>query len=235
VPDVFALDVPAGSLQLVSANGSGNAGNSTTTLGYGVGAPSISADALRCVASRPRDLVAQDSLGYVQVYRRDLQTGTTQLVSLNRDGTAGGKNGNSQSPVISADGTKVLFEGPATDLTGVSTRGVSQLYIRDLAANTMQMVSVDAFGNGGGNGGSQSLDNGYDCARLSPNGRFVAFNSQATDLVPGYVGSSPPVATCTWRDLQHGDHGAGQRQPAPASAAETGRPPAPAAPRRRST
>ncbi|NUQ65737.1 MAG: PD40 domain-containing protein, partial [Pirellulales bacterium] len=82
--DVFALDLPTGTLQLVTARADGNASNNTWTAGLGEAAPTISADG-RYVAftSRATDLVPGVT-GYRQVYRCDLETGTTELVSKSR-------------------------------------------------------------------------------------------------------------------------------------------------------
>ncbi len=63
------------------------------------------------------------------VFVRDLQTGTTRLVSVNRAGTDSG-NGFSggQSPVISADGRFVAFWSLASDLVATDTNGVADVF-----------------------------------------------------------------------------------------------------------
>jgi Tol biopolymer transport system component len=68
----------------------------------------------------------------LNVYVRDINTGTTNLISVNRNGTGVG-NGTSTEPQFSPDGRWLLFRSAATDLTTNNSPG---LFARDLAANT---------------------------------------------------------------------------------------------------
>lgn len=167
--------------------------------------PSVSGDGrFVAFASDGRNHVAQSATG-TQIYVRDLVANTTRLVSFDVNNIGGGNNG-SNLPQISADGTRVLFQSSASNLTGLNSRLNNQLYVRDLTANTTQMVSVTADGTMGGNNQSQAqTSNAADRAMLSPNGRFVAFNSRATDLVPGFVsGGAGALWNLYVRDLQTG-------------------------------
>jgi Tol biopolymer transport system component len=146
------------------------------------GAPSVSGDG-RYVAFQsgadnlvPGLSVTPDTLN---VYVRDRHTGTTTLVSENAAGTGAG-NFRSFQPVISRNGRYVAFESYATDLvTGVSdTNGLPDIFVRDLVLNTTTLVSVNAIGTATGNLAS-------DQPQISGDGRYVAFRSLATDLVPG--------------------------------------------------
>jgi hypothetical protein len=65
--------------------------------------------------SSATDLVAEPTGGQPNIYLRDLQTGTTMLVTVNRAGTAGG-DWRSAGPVLSVDGTVVFFNSAASDL-----------------------------------------------------------------------------------------------------------------------
>ena len=118
--------------QLVSVNRFGtNGGNSYSE------APVISADG-RFVAfySTAGDLVSNDPNSTFDVFRRDLQTGTTLLVSVNPTGTTSG-NGyvyGVDSVAINADGRFVAFEGIASDLAGNDTNGKRDIFVRDLQA-----------------------------------------------------------------------------------------------------
>lgn len=78
---------------------------------------------------------------------------------------------------ISADGAFVLFESAADNLVPVDTNGVKDLFLRDRAAGTTTRVSVSSAGVQA-NGGAVS---GW----LSPNGRFIGWISDATNLVTG--------------------------------------------------
>src|SRR5438477_3505597 len=96
------------------------------------------------------------------------------LVSINFPGTSGG-NDLSGFPAISADGRYVLFSSDATNLVSNYTRYLDT-YVRDLQTSSTIPVNVNRAGTSGANGPSGSAD-------LSANGRYVAFESVATDLV----------------------------------------------------
>ena len=174
--NVFVRDLQMGTTLLVSVDRTGkNCGNGGSVL------PSISADG-RFVAflSNASDLVQNDVSGQ-QVYVRDLQTGTTRLASVNRAGTGGG-NDASGTPRISADGRFVGFSSHASDLVPTDTNGTWDVFVRDRQLGTTTLVSVNQAGTDSGNdqSGSNPVPTGFV---LSADGRFVAFESFATDLV----------------------------------------------------
>lgn len=205
--DVFVYDLTgpqAFRVRLVSESTTPNvAGNNNT--GGRPTRPTISADGRFVVfGSRANDLVAENSKGTRQIYIRDLNTNTTRLVSLNQAGTAGG-NGDSFNAMVDGDGTKVIFQSGAQDLTGLSGKSRTQLYLRDLVANTTQMVSVNSAGTAGGNDSSGNLGLQNEVKPvLSADGRFVAFPSNATDLVDGFVDGNPVEGDLYLRDLANG-------------------------------
>jgi Tol biopolymer transport system component len=171
--DVFVRDLIAQTTTLVSVNGAGT--------GSGGGASSngrITPDGRFVVfTSDASDLVAADTNQRADVFRRDLLTGTTVLVSINTAGTNGG-NGNSSVTAFTPDGRFVLFASAATDLTANDTNGSLQdFFRRDLQTNTTALASVNSAGTGSGN--TLALD-----AVMSDDGQVVAFDSSATDLVP---------------------------------------------------
>src|SRR5215472_13804035 len=138
--DVFLRDMQNGVTRLVSINDAGTAtGNS------GSGGASISADG-RFVAfySTASDLVGPaDNNFQADVYVRDMETGTTRLVSVNAAGTDRG-NDFSEFPVISANGGFVAFVGLAQDLVpGVAAVHALNVFVRDLQAGVTSLVSVD--------------------------------------------------------------------------------------------
>src|SRR5439155_21978885 len=121
-----------------------------------------------------------DSNGREDIYVRDRVGGSNILVSVNLAGTSGG-NGNSYEPRISADGRYVLFLSDASDLvTNADNNANSDVFVRDLVLGTTRLVSVNRFGNATGNGASYY-------AVMTPDGRHVAFDSEASDLVPNDV------------------------------------------------
>jgi Tol biopolymer transport system component len=118
---------------------------------------------------------------------------STALVSLDAQGTRAA-HGNSDFSIVSShgnplpappqspqgnlggDGTRLVFTSDATDLVGSlgDTAGASKVYVRDLTTGRTSLVSATPAGRPG-NGDS------FDPV-ISPDGRYVAFLSQATDL-----------------------------------------------------
>jgi Tol biopolymer transport system component len=84
--------------------------------------------------------------------------------------------GESTRPAISRDGRYVAFESDASDLVPGDHNFARDIYVRDLVAGTTTRVSVDV----GGDANNWSRD-----PSISGDGRYVAFWSGATDLVPG--------------------------------------------------
>src|SRR5215472_11478949 len=104
-----------------------------------------------------------------------------QLISL-RDPSiplpAGG-NGDSVEPRLSADGRYVLFSSSARNLVpGDNGQLGMDVFLRDRLLNTTILVSANFHGTGGGNGSSM-------LGMLSTYGRYVVFESDSSDLVPG--------------------------------------------------
>ena len=99
----------------------------------------------------------------------------TARVSLSSDGVQG--NQNSFGPSLSADGRYVAFYSSAANLVPGDTNGKQDVFVRDLLANQTTRVSVAT-------GGGQADGDSYAPA-ISADGRFVAFLSRATNLVPG--------------------------------------------------
>lgn len=98
---------------------------------------------------------------------------TTQLVSVNSSGMQG--NHDCSNPSISADGRFVAFHSASTNLVANDTNGAQDVFLRDRLMNTTERVSV-AAGSVPGNGHSYS-------ASISADGRYVAFASEASNLV----------------------------------------------------
>ena len=134
--------------------------------------------------SQASNLVAGDTNAKQDIFVRDLQTNSTQRVSVATDGTQA--NDDSYMSTISADGRFVAFASSATNLVPGVGGGVVQIYIKDITTGGISLVSVAADG---------SPANGW-CggpATVSGDGRYVAFLSQATNLVGGLIGSTNRV------------------------------------------
>ncbi len=98
----------------------------------------------------------------------------TKLVSANPTGAVG--NGSSYSPFVSANGRFVVFWSTSTDLVPNDSNGQFDVFLRDLANDSTTLVSIDSNGNQG-NGASTP-------GPITPDGRYILFNSKASNLVP---------------------------------------------------
>ena len=177
--DIFVRDLLTNTTTRVSVDSAGNQGNYTSE-----NFPSISADG-RFVAfqSYATNIVPGDTNNQSDIFVRDLSTNTTTLVSVSSSGDRG--NGRSALPSISADGRFVTFESDATNLVPGDTNNRQDSFVRDLLTNTTTRVSVSSSG-----------DQGNDLSipsSISPDGRFVAFASQASNLVPGDTNNAVDV------------------------------------------
>jgi Tol biopolymer transport system component len=157
-------------------------------------APRISADGRFVLfSSSANDLVPDDNnqLG-VDVYLRDRASNNTVLVSANFSGTGGG-NGDSLPGQLSADGRYTVFQSDASDLLPGDTNGFSDIFVRDLQTGSNMLVSVAADGSWGNGASTDPV--------MTPDGRFVAFLSAATNLV---AGDTNGIADAFVRDLVSG-------------------------------
>ncbi|MCL5104353.1 MAG: hypothetical protein M1133_09600 [Armatimonadetes bacterium] len=168
--DIFVHDRQTGVTERVSVATGGAQGNSNSYYS------SISADG-RFVAfeSYASNLVPGDTNDTVDVFVHDRQTGVTSRVSIATGGAQG--NGGSNRPSISADGRVVAFESVADNLVPEDTNGRCDGFIHDRQTGSTQRVSAAT-------GGAQE-NNSSACFFISADGRFVAFQSDASNLIPG--------------------------------------------------
>jgi Tol biopolymer transport system component len=138
--------------------------------------PSISADG-RYVAfdADMWNLVWGDTNDVFDIFVHDSADNTTSRVSVDDAGTQA--NGASQRPALSSDGRYVSFESEASNLVAGDTNGSSDVFAHDTQSGATARVSID---NGGAEGNNDSLR-----SAISADGRFVAFESQASNLVAG--------------------------------------------------
>ena len=126
------------------------------------------------------------------IHLRDLAAETTTLVDATPDGTKAGAGAPRLS--LDASGTRVAFESRAGNLPG-GTGQHNQIYVRDLAANTLVLASRQD-GVAGAPGAGESFG-----PEISPDGGSVAFASQAPDLL---AGTPAGVVETYVRDLSAG-------------------------------
>jgi Tol biopolymer transport system component len=134
---------------------------------------------LRYVAfsSGSPDLVSGDTNGSTDVFVRDRKTGTTTRVSVST--AAGEGNGDSSRPSLSANGRYVVFQSTASNLVAGDNNGVSDVFVHDRTTGETKRVSVATDGSEGD--GASVL---YDSC-ISANGRYVVFQSAATNFFAG--------------------------------------------------
>jgi Tol biopolymer transport system component len=128
------------------------------------------------------------------VVLRDLQSGTTKLVSVNYAGTGGG-NGSSSPPSVSADGRLVSFQSLASDLLAAPSVSETSIYVRDIKSGVTTLIPTPplefplVFRNIGE-------------ALLSADGRYVIFNYSYSlfDVLAGEV----PKSNVARYDLETG-------------------------------
>ncbi|MEG4632537.1 calcium-binding protein [Microcoleus sp. AR_TQ3_B6] len=146
--------------------------------------PSISADGrFVTFSSEASNLVPGDTNNSGDIFVRDLSTNTTTRVSVDSAGNQG--NNRSGSSSSSGDGRFVAFQSDATNLVPGDTNNRGDIFIRDTLTNTTTRVSVDSAGN---QGNSDSTT-----PSISADGRFVAFASNATNLVSGDTNNSRDI------------------------------------------
>jgi Tol biopolymer transport system component len=110
--------------------------------------------------------------------------GTTERVSLGPGGVQG--NGRSDVSAISADGRFVVFHSYATNLVPGDTNHALDIFMHDLRTGTTTRISVSS------SGAQANDDSGYHFA-IAPQGDKVAFESAATNLVPGDTNGQPDI------------------------------------------
>jgi len=124
------------------------------------------------------NLVSGDTNNVWDVFIRDVREGTTSRANLDKDGQEivpfrfPGWNAS-----LSANGLLVAFQSDDSQVVNSDFNNVSDIFVRDRLAGTTTRVSVDSFGN---EGNARSFS-----SRLSDDGRYVVFSSDATNLVPG--------------------------------------------------
>jgi Bacterial Ig domain/Cadherin-like domain/WD40-like Beta Propeller Repeat len=119
-------------------------------------------------------LVAGDTNSTTDVFRHDRQTGETVRVSLASDGSQA--NGPSTSPRISDDGNVIAFSSNAFNLATNDANGVADIFVRDMSTGITTRISVSTSGG--------ECDLPSTQPSLSGDGRFVAFASAGTNLIP---------------------------------------------------
>jgi Tol biopolymer transport system component len=170
--DIYVRDLAAGTTSLVGVDASG-----TGSVDRGTAEATFSPDGTEIAfRSRSAQFGPTDTNGRQDVYVRDLVAGTTELVSVNADGTDAAAAGVLAMPGRFGPDGSVAFVSEATDLVpGGSTNPCPNVFLRDRAAGTTVLVSAATDGTGTCN----STDPVFD-----PDGGALAFTSVSGVLGP---------------------------------------------------
>jgi Tol biopolymer transport system component len=183
IDDVFVRDRQTGATERVSVASDGTQGDAQSN------GPAISADG-RFVAftSTASNLVPGDTNGVADTFVHDRQTGATERVSVGKNKTqANAASGSTLGPsvAISADGRFVAFTSTASNLVSGDTNGTTDVFVRDRQTGATERVSV---------GKNKTQANASSSApSISADGRFIAFASGASNLVPGDTNGATDV------------------------------------------
>jgi len=162
--------MPVTSIIRVSTAADGTQGNG------GSFSPAFSPDGTKVAFfGYPDNFVSGDTNGQLDSFVKNLSTGEIERVSTDAAGAQA--NGPSFYPVFSPDGTKVFFEGAASNLVPVADPN-NHIYVKTLATGAIERVSSDAMG---APGDGQS----FGPVSFSLDGTKVAFYSEASNFVAG--------------------------------------------------
>ncbi|ETW93828.1 MAG: hypothetical protein ETSY2_50745, partial [Candidatus Entotheonella gemina] len=168
--DIFVHDLLSGMTTRVSLSSGGVEANGVST----DAALSSSGDIV-AFQSAATNLVEGDTNRKADIFVHDRRSGTTSRVSLASDGTEADRS--SSRPVLSASGRFVAFRSSATNLVPGDTNDKADIFVHDRETGVTTRVSVDSDG-------IQVTGNSEGPLAMTGDGRVVAFQSFASDLVP---------------------------------------------------
>ena len=162
--DVFLAKPGVGATEAISLTSGGAFPSAPSDAGW----PALSGDGRYVVfGSASASMVAGDTNGFADVFIRDREGGTAELVSIAPDGSQFGADARALGPgSLSADGNLVLF---------AVEQAPEQIYLRDRGAGATELVSKNAAALPG--------DGASSSARMSADGRYVVFKSAAANLL----------------------------------------------------
>lgn len=187
--DVFVRDRKTGTTYRVSVATGGAQSDAFS------GNAEISADGRFVVfASDATNLVPGDTNGRSDIFIRDRKTKTTRRVSISSAGVQA--DDHNYDPSVSATGRFVVWETYAKTLVAKDTDDLQHVYLRDRKKGITRRISI---GIGGAiPDGHSSVCSGYGPA-ISADGTYVAFASEAKNLVPNDTKGKTDVFVRNWR------------------------------------
>ena len=166
--DVYVRDLRKGlTSRVTNAVGGGSSNGDSNSW-------SISGDG-RFVAfsSTATNLVADGTNSNWNIFLYDRQTGTIRLASVASDGSQ--SDGFSMEPVVSDNGRWVAFWSGADNLAPNDTNGIYDVFVHDFKTGLTQRASLASDGT--------QANNGSDRFSMSADGRYIVFQSYASNLV----------------------------------------------------
>jgi Tol biopolymer transport system component len=126
------------------------------------------------------DVAAHESRPCMALFRHDMRTGATTMVTVGADGTA--PDGDSHVTGITPDGRYVSYWSDAENLTRDDHNLLTDMFVTDLVTHRTELVSVSSSGRQTRDTSSFSYTKS---GGISDDGRFVAFVADDDDLVSG--------------------------------------------------
>jgi hypothetical protein len=187
IPFFTATAISPGEVMRASINSNGEQGNDSS---FGA---SLSADGgYLAFASHATNFVEGDTNASQDIFVRDMQTGIVTRVSVDSNGVQG--NGGSYPTLsLSADGRYIAFSSLASNLVSDDTNEIFDIFLHDMQTGVTTRVSVDSNGVQANNGSANSY--------IAADGRYIVFESDATNLVPGDTNG---IADIFLHDMQTG-------------------------------
>lgn len=139
--------------------------------------PTVSANGRWLAYESFGDFLPGDFDGHIDILLRDRLTGSVRIVSVSSSGDGGGLN--ALSPSMSADGRFIAFQGLSSDLTPGDSNGEHDIFLHDAWQATTTLISSTPAGVSG-NGASSA-------PRISGDGQWIVFSSEASNLVAGDI------------------------------------------------
>ncbi len=165
--DIFLKDLISGAITRIAMAGNteANAGNFT---------PRFSPDGRSVLFQSAADnLVGRDENAATDIFLKELATGKITRLSMAGETEA---NDGSYNAQFSPDGRYILFQSAASNLVGRDENTETDIFLKELATGAITRLST---------AGATEADGGSADARFSPDGRFVMFESFASNLVDG--------------------------------------------------
>lgn len=181
--DIFRKDMQTGAIIRVSTSSAGVEANDYNEFTYSPSS-AMSSDGRYIVwDSGATNLVAGDTNAAYDVFLKDTQTGTTEIISSNSSGTIG--NAGSDTANMSSDGRYVVFRSASTNLVAGDTNGQPDVFMKDRQTGATTIISTDSAG--------VQANNSSTYASVDQTGNLVVFVSSATNLVASDTNASRDV------------------------------------------